>query len=100
MTEQTERADVHLQAKSVSDDVGYDIRDRYRPGAGPVLVSGVQAIARLLVEQQVRDAKNGIRTGTFVSGYQGSPLAGFDRLLASTPTLRSDYDIRLVPGLN
>lgn len=100
MTEQTERADVHLQAKSVSEDVGYDIRDRYRPGAGPVLVSGVQAIARLLVEQQVRDAKNGIRTGTFVSGYQGSPLAGFDRLLASTPTLRSDYDIRLVPGLN
>ncbi|MGA9870506.1 MAG: indolepyruvate ferredoxin oxidoreductase family protein, partial [Rhodococcus sp. (in: high G+C Gram-positive bacteria)] len=76
------------------------MRDRYRPGTGPALLTGVQAIARLLVEQQVADAGNGIRTGTFVSGYQGSPLAGFDRLLAATPALRNDHDIRLVPGLN
>ncbi|AYJ48092.1 indolepyruvate ferredoxin oxidoreductase family protein [Rhodococcus sp. P1Y] len=103
MTEQAERSDLHSSCGTDAADssgIAYDIGDRYRPGSGPVLVTGVQAIARMLVEQQVRDAAHGIRTGTFVSGYQGSPLAGFDRLLAGTPTLRRDYDIRLVPGLN
>ncbi|WP_163801630.1 indolepyruvate ferredoxin oxidoreductase family protein [Mycolicibacterium sediminis] len=74
--------------------------DRYRVDSGPVLLTGVQAIARLLVEQHDRDRRQGIRSATFVSGYQGSPLAGLDTLLAGVPWLRSEHDVRLVPGLN
>lgn len=77
-----------------------DLSERYRVSSGPVLMTGVQSIARLLVEQHERDCRAGKRVATFVSGYQGSPLAGLDRLLASIPELASDHDVRLVPGMN
>ncbi|MGH4021545.1 MAG: indolepyruvate ferredoxin oxidoreductase family protein [Pseudonocardiaceae bacterium] len=79
--------------------VEVDLADRYRPGAGPVLLTGVQAIGRLLVEQHAADAAAGLRTGSFVSGYQGSPLGGLDRTLASAPEL-AEQGVRLVPGVN
>ncbi len=75
----------------------YEPKDRYVPGARPVLLTGVQAIARLLVEQHVRDAG---RTATLVSGYPGSPLGGLDKLLHSLPQLKTDHGVHLVPGLN
>lgn len=78
----------------------YDLADRYRPGAGPVLLTGVQAIARLMVEQHARDTRAGRRVATFVSGYQGSPLAGVDRLLGGMPSVLAAHDIVFVPGLN
>ena len=74
--------------------------DRYRADSGPVLLTGVQAIARLLVEQHARDRSQGMRSATFVSGYQGSPLAGLDTLLAGVPSLAAEHGVRLVPGLN
>ncbi|WP_082570506.1 indolepyruvate ferredoxin oxidoreductase family protein [Mycobacterium sp. Root135] len=77
-----------------------DLKDRYRSDSGPVLMTGVQAIARQLVEQHERDRRAGRSIATFVSGYQGSPLAGLDRLLAGIPELRDDHDVRLVPGMN
>jgi indolepyruvate ferredoxin oxidoreductase len=76
-----------------------DLADRYRPGAGPVPVTGVQAIGRLLAEQHAADAAAGLRTGSFVSGYQGSPLGGLDMTLASAREL-AGHDVTLVPGLN
>jgi len=78
----------------------YDLADRYRVGAGTVVLTGVQAIARQLVEQHVRDLGAGSRVGTFVSGYQGSPLGGVDRMLAGMPEVLSEHDIHFVPGLN
>jgi indolepyruvate ferredoxin oxidoreductase len=78
----------------------YDLADRYRAGAGTVVLTGVQAIARQLVEQHVRDLRAGRRVGTFVSGYQGSPLGGVDRMLSGMPDVLAEHDIRFVPGLN
>ncbi|MCU1588390.1 MAG: indolepyruvate ferredoxin oxidoreductase family protein, partial [Frankiales bacterium] len=75
----------------------YQPRDRYVAGARPVLLTGVQAIARLLVEQNVRDLG---RTASFVSGYPGSPLGGLDKLLHGLPQLKTDHGVHLVPGLN
>ena len=75
----------------------YTPADRYVAGARPVLLTGVQAIARLLVEQNVRDQG---RTATFVSGYPGSPLGGLDKLLHGLPSLKTDHGVHLVPGLN
>jgi indolepyruvate ferredoxin oxidoreductase len=79
---------------------GSELAARYRVSSGPVLMTGVQAIARMLVEQHERDRRVGKRVATFVSGYEGSPLAGLDQLLASIPELASQHDVRLVPGMN
>ena len=78
----------------------YELGDRYRTGSGPVVLTGVQAIARALVEQHERDARAGLRVATFVSGYQGSPLGGVDKMLAGMPEVLQRHDITFVPGLN
>ncbi|MDP3710984.1 MAG: indolepyruvate ferredoxin oxidoreductase family protein, partial [Mycobacteriales bacterium] len=78
----------------------YDLADRYRPTGGRVLMTGVQSVARLLVEQQQRDARAGRRVAHLVSGYPGSPLGGLDKLLLGMPHLRTDHDVHVVPGLN
>lgn len=78
----------------------YELGDRYRAGSGAVVLTGVQAIARALVEQHERDARAGRRVATFVSGYQGSPLGGVDRMLAGMPEVLHANDISFVPGLN
>ncbi|MCA2206589.1 indolepyruvate ferredoxin oxidoreductase family protein [Nocardia rosealba] len=88
-------------ARPLAEPAGsYDLADRYRSGAGPVLLTGVQAIARLLVEQHVRDIRAGRRVATFVSGYQGSPLGGVDKMLLGMPEVLTEHDITFVPGLN
>ncbi len=84
----------------IADPAEYDLKDRYRAGSGPVLLTGVQAIARLFAEQHKREAAAGRRTATFVSGYQGSPLAGLDKTIAGIPELSSEHDVRLVPAVN
>jgi indolepyruvate ferredoxin oxidoreductase len=76
------------------------LNERYRASSGPVLLTGVQAIARQMVEQHERDRRAGRRVATFVSGYQGSPLGGLDQLLAGLPELKSEHHVHLVPGVN
>ncbi|WP_182378549.1 indolepyruvate ferredoxin oxidoreductase family protein [Nocardioides sp. WS12] len=78
----------------------YDLDDRFRVGAPPTLLTGVQAIARLLVEHRALDRRRGLHTASFVSGYQGSPLGGLDKMLADMQDTLDENDIRFVPGLN
>ena len=78
----------------------YDLDDRFRVGGPPTLLTGVQAIARLLVEHRALDRRRGLKTASFVSGYQGSPLGGLDRMLADMKDVLDANDIRFVPGLN
>jgi indolepyruvate ferredoxin oxidoreductase len=98
MTETVPRAGV--PEGSATAGGSYSLQDRYRPGARPVLLTGVQAVARLIAEQHVRDARAGQRTAALVSGYPGSPLAGLDKVLSGVAALRDEHDMRLVPGLN
>lgn len=78
----------------------YDLDDRFRASGPSTLLTGVQAIARLLVEHRALDRRRGLRTATFVSGYQGSPLGGLDKLLADLQSVMDANDVRFVPGLN
>jgi indolepyruvate ferredoxin oxidoreductase len=89
-----------LQDARTTEPVDFDLSDRYRAGAGPVLLTGVQAIARMLVEQHAADAAAGLRTASFVSGYQGSPLGGLDQTLARAAELGENAGLTLVPGVN
>ena len=63
----------------------YALTDRYRLRSGRAFMSGVQALARLPVEQLRVDRDAGLNTAAFVSGYQGSPLGGFDQEVARAP---------------
>ncbi|GHD87075.1 indolepyruvate ferredoxin oxidoreductase family protein [Streptomyces naganishii] len=74
--------------------------DRYRRAEGLVHLTGVQALVRVLLDRAARDRRNGLRTATFVSGYEGSPLAGYDLELACRQALLREHDIVHKPGLN
>jgi len=74
--------------------------DRYLIEEGTVFLSGIQALVRLPMDQCRRDRRVGLRVGTFISGYQGSPLAGLDLALRRAHRLLEVYDIVHVPGVN
>ncbi|MCP9948232.1 hypothetical protein LUX33_07275 [Actinomadura madurae] len=78
----------------------YRLEAKYEVGDERALLTGVEAIARALIEQHARDVARGRNTSVFVSGYQGSPLGGLDSLLASIPGLREDHQVHLSPGVN
>jgi indolepyruvate ferredoxin oxidoreductase len=77
-----------------------DLGDRYSATTGSVLLTGVQALVRVLFDQIRADRAAGLHTAAFVSGYQGSPLGTFDLTLARTGDLRTEYDVELLPGVN
>ena len=66
----------------------------------PVLLSGIQALVRVLLEQARLDRAAGHHTAALVSGYRGSPLGGFDRELWRKQKLLDAHDIRFQPGVN
>ena len=76
------------------------LESRYTDLDRPVLLSGVQALVRALLEQSRLDRAAGLRTGGLVSGYRGSPLGGVDRELWARETLLTEAGIRFQPGLN
>ncbi|OKJ72755.1 2-oxoacid ferredoxin oxidoreductase [Streptomyces sp. TSRI0107] len=77
-----------------------DPRRRYQATAGHVQLTGIQALARLPIDQHRRDLAAGRNIATFVSGYEGSPLAGYDLELGRLRSLLDANDVRHVPGLN
>jgi indolepyruvate ferredoxin oxidoreductase len=66
----------------------------------PVLLTGIQALVRVLLEQSRLDRAAGLNTGGFVSGYRGSPLGGLDQELWRRQKLLAERNIRFQPGVN
>jgi indolepyruvate ferredoxin oxidoreductase len=88
-------------AASGQRDSGRDyLVRRYTDDAGAAVLSGVQALVRLPLVQMRLDEKAGRRTGCLVSGYEGSPLAGYDLELARTARLLERHRVVFQPGLN
>ncbi|MEA2333208.1 MAG: indolepyruvate ferredoxin oxidoreductase [Thermoleophilaceae bacterium] len=84
--------------RSAPREVGLD--DKYVLEEGRILLTGVQGLVRLVLEHHRADRRRGLRTGTLISGYQGSPLGGFDRELDRAGGLLAEHHVRHVPGLN
>ncbi len=80
--------------------IEYELMDRVTRDEGSVFLTGVQALARLPVEQLRADRATGLRTAAFASGYPGSPLAGLDLELARASAAQPDLPIVLRPALN
>ncbi|MFJ2838102.1 indolepyruvate ferredoxin oxidoreductase family protein [Nocardia sp. NPDC087230] len=76
------------------------LSDRYTQLTGAVHLTGIQALARLPLELRRADLRAGRRTAAFVSGYEGSPLAGYDTELARNAALLTEHDIVFQPGVN
>ncbi|MGB1682082.1 MAG: indolepyruvate ferredoxin oxidoreductase family protein [Acidimicrobiales bacterium] len=78
----------------------YALTDRYLRDDGRVFLTGVQALARIPVEQLRADRRNGLNTAAFISGYPGSPLGGFDQEVARAAALDDALPIVCEPGVN
>jgi indolepyruvate ferredoxin oxidoreductase len=76
------------------------LSDKYTIERGSVYLTGIQALVRLPVEQMRRDRRAGLKTGAFISGYEGSPLGGYDLQLARSRKLLEEHNIVFRPGLN
>ncbi len=76
----------------------FSLNDRYTTRDGEILLTGVQGLVRLVIDQLRQDRARSMRTAAFVSGYPGSPLGEFDQALDRAP--RGDVEIHHVPGLN
>jgi len=76
------------------------LNDRYTVESGSVYLTGIQALVRLPMDQMRLDRKAGLKTGAFISGYEGSPLGGYDLQLQRVRTLLAELDIHFWPGVN
>ncbi len=74
--------------------------DRFEIERGKVFLTGTQALARVLIDQQRRDVRSALRTRSFVTGYPGSPLSGLDLVLHNADERLKKYGVRHVPAQN
>jgi indolepyruvate ferredoxin oxidoreductase len=78
----------------------YELADRFRREDGRVFLTGVQAVARLAVDQLRIDRRLGLTTAAFASGYQGSPLGTFTEELQRASATVGDLPIVVQPAVN
>ncbi|GAB2499418.1 indolepyruvate ferredoxin oxidoreductase family protein [Arenimonas alkanexedens] len=81
-------------------DREYTLEHKYTREEGRIYLSGVQALVRLPLMQQMRDRAAGVNTAGFISGYRGSPLGGFDLELWKARKHLQASGIEFTPGLN
>ncbi|HUG17153.1 MAG TPA: indolepyruvate ferredoxin oxidoreductase family protein [Thermomicrobiales bacterium] len=77
-----------------------DLRARFQLEEGRILLTGIQALVRLPIEQHRADTRRGLHTATFISGYEGSPLGGYDLALQREAALMREHNVYCQPGLN
>src|ERR1700742_3035497 len=76
------------------------LADRFDLEKSPVLLTGAQAVARLLISQKARDRRAGLNTAGLVTGYRGSPLGGLGLQFTRLKKEFKASDIHFEPGLN
>lgn len=89
-----------MSAPAITIDHDYTLEHKYTRTEGRIYLSGVQALVRLPLMQQMRDRAAGINTAGFISGYRGSPLGGFDLELWKAKKHLKNANIEFTPGLN
>ena len=78
----------------------FTLEDRYTLENGRVIMSGIQALARLPMDQHRADKRRGIHTGSLITGYRGSPIGVLDIILEQIPSLLNEHHIRFIPAVN
>ena len=70
-----------------------DLDRRYAVRDDPVVLTGMQALTRIVLDQVRADRAAGKHTAGFISGYPGSPIAGYDLELHRQRSLLAEHDI-------
>ena len=78
----------------------FSLNAKYTQERGKIYLSGIQALVRLPLDQHRADRRRGLNTATFISGYRGSPLGGFDQTLERQAKLLQDHNVVFSSGLN
>ena len=76
------------------------LADRYQRTSGLVYLSGLQALVRVAFDQRVSDREAGLETRALISGYEGSPLAGYDLELQRQSGLLDAHGVVHRPSVN
>lgn len=84
----------------MTDRATYQLSDRYTQTSGHVFMTGIQALARIPIQQLRADREAGLNTAAFISGYQGSPLGGFDQEALRASRLMPELPIVFEAGAN
>ncbi len=81
-------------------DTSFSLDDRYTRESGTIFLTGIQALVRMVRDRARVDRRQNLRTASFISGYEGSPLAGYDLEIARRGKYLDPYDVVHRPGLN
>ena len=76
------------------------LADRYELEEGGLYLSGLQALVRIPIDQHQLDQRNGLTTATLISGYEGSPLAGYDLEIGRQRQLLERSAVVFRPAVN
>lgn len=77
-----------------------DLNDKFDINSDQVFLNGTQALIRLCLAQSHIDAKNGLNTAGYISGYRGSPLGALDQQFTRAKNLLEPRNIIFEAGLN
>ncbi|WP_374260087.1 indolepyruvate ferredoxin oxidoreductase family protein [Zoogloea sp.] len=77
-----------------------DLSTTFTQETGEIHLGGIDAIVRLTLDQVRTDARRGLKTGMFISGYRGSPVGMLDAALIKQQKLLVQNNIKFVDGLN
>ena len=75
-------------------------KDRYTAETGEAQMTGVQALVQLPLNVRRSDRARGLDTAAFISGYEGSPLGGYDLELQRQAPLLTSLDVVFQPAVN
>ena len=78
----------------------FTLEDKYLKREGSVALNGIQALVRAPIDQHLRDREAGLRTGTYVTGYQGSPLGELDKQMRLALPLLKEHHTVFEAGIN
>ncbi|WP_420618593.1 indolepyruvate ferredoxin oxidoreductase family protein [Candidatus Poriferisocius sp.] len=78
----------------------YRLSDRFTNDSGTVFLTGIQAMARLPLEQLRADREAGLNTAAFAAGYPGSPVGGLDSALERAVRESGESAVVLRPSVN
>lgn len=76
------------------------LEDRFDLTKDNLLLTGTQALVRLMLNQHARDKAAGHKTAGFVSGYRGSPLGAVDIQMQRAEKQLSEANVTFQLGLN
>ncbi|MFT4595953.1 MAG: indolepyruvate ferredoxin oxidoreductase [Paracrocinitomix sp.] len=80
--------------------IEYNLTDRMESTTGTVALSGIQALMRVLLDQNRADAAAGLRTAGLISGYRGSPVGGMDHAYEADSAILQEHNIEFISGVN